>query len=170
MSDMDNKPINIQKYENYKEQFKRLKMAMSHCFYLEAMFICYAIMEDRTESILVHAGKWDAYLKKRGRYQVTIDSKIKYIKSFSTQKNSLTNKYFGDEILDEIIEWKDERNRIMHALMKQNLTTEELESLASRGEMLAKTITNRSGSFTKALERAKKKRVITFFGDKEMNL
>ena len=157
MSDMDNKPINIQKYENYKEQFKRLKMAMSHCFYLEAMFICYAIMEDRTESILVHAGKWDAYLKKRGRYQVTIDSKIKYIKSFSTQKNSLANKYFGDEILDEIIEWKDERNRIMHALMKQNLTTEELEGLASRGEMLAKTITNRSGSFTKALERAKKK-------------
>ena len=58
---------NMQKYENYKEQFKRLNRALANGFNLEAVFIEYAIMEDRTESILRHAGKYEAYLKKRGR-------------------------------------------------------------------------------------------------------
>ena len=40
------------KYNNYKEQFKRLDKAINNRFYLEAMFIAYAIIEDRTESIL----------------------------------------------------------------------------------------------------------------------
>ena len=62
---------NLQKHENYREQFVRLKKALTSKFYLEAIFIEYSIIEDRTESILRHAEKWDAYLKKRGRYQVT---------------------------------------------------------------------------------------------------
>ena len=44
------------KYENYKEQFRRLNKALANGFNLEAMFIEYAIMEDRTESILRHGG------------------------------------------------------------------------------------------------------------------
>ena len=56
-------PENMQKYENQKEQFKRLNRAMDQCFYLEAMFIAYAILEDRTESILRNAEKWDVYVK-----------------------------------------------------------------------------------------------------------
>ena len=52
---------NQQKYENYTEQFRRLNKALANGFNLEAMFIAYAIMEDRTESILRHAGYWDAY-------------------------------------------------------------------------------------------------------------
>ena len=40
--------FNIQKYENYKEQMKRLDRALTNGFNLEAMFIEYAIMEDRT--------------------------------------------------------------------------------------------------------------------------
>jgi hypothetical protein len=49
---MENQPLsaNMQKYENYKEQMNRLKKAMANAFYLEALFIEYAIMEDRTES------------------------------------------------------------------------------------------------------------------------
>ena len=112
---------NMQKYENYKEQFKRLNMALSHKFFLEAVFISYAIMEDRSESILRHSGKWDAYLKNRRGHQVTIDSKINYIKGFAAQKMTLLNKYFGDDLLDEVLEWKDKRNQIIHALMKQFL-------------------------------------------------
>ena len=44
------------KYSNYKEQFKRLNKAISNNYYLEAAFIAYAIMEDRTESILTYEG------------------------------------------------------------------------------------------------------------------
>ena len=59
------KTENQLKYENYREQFKRLNSALHSGFNLEAMFIEYAIMEDRTESILRHADKWEAYIKSR---------------------------------------------------------------------------------------------------------
>ena len=154
---MADKPENVQKYENYKEQFKRLNKAMNNQFYLEAIFISYAIIEDRTESVLRHAGKWDAYLKRRGRYQVTLDSKINYISNFAREKKSLLNKYFGDGILDEILEWKEKRNKLMHALMKQSLTTEILESLAIQGKEYARVLTNKSGSYRRAIERAQRR-------------
>ena len=56
---------NQQKYLNYKEQFKRLNRAISSGFNLEAMFIAYSIMEDRSESVLRHAGKYEKYLEVR---------------------------------------------------------------------------------------------------------
>lgn len=52
MGDADNSL----KYGNYKEQMGRLKKAMANRFLLEALFIEYAVIEDRTESILRHAG------------------------------------------------------------------------------------------------------------------
>jgi hypothetical protein len=70
---------NQQKYENYKEQFRRLNKAFANGFNMEALFIEYAIMEDRTELILRYAGLWEAYLKKRGNRGPTINSKIFYI-------------------------------------------------------------------------------------------
>lgn len=149
----ETKPENMQKYENYKEQFKRLNRAMNQCFYLEAMFIAYAIMEDRTESILRHAGKWEAYLKKRNGRDPSINSKIKYIQGQAGLNKTLLNKYFSDNLLTEILEWKDERNRMIHALMKQALTTEELENLALQGKNLARALTNKSGSFNRAMDR-----------------
>ena len=152
-------PENMQKYENYKEQFKRLNRAMDQCFYLEAMFIAYAILEDRTESILRHAEKWDAYIKSRKGHNATIDSKIRYIQKQAEQRKTLMNKYFSDDLLDLVLIWKEERNRMIHALMKQLLTTEELFELAEQGKMLARQLTNRSGNFSRAVERKKKKKV-----------
>ena len=69
MSEINN-PIatHIQKYENYREQFIRLKKALDSKFFLEAIFIEYTIIEDRTGSILRDVGKWDSYLKKRVFY------------------------------------------------------------------------------------------------------
>ena len=151
----ESKSENMQKYENYKEQFKRLNRAMNQCFYLEAMFIAYAIIEDRTESILQHAGKWEAYLKKRNGRDPSINSKIKYIQGQAGLNKTLLNKYFSDNLLTEILEWKDERNRMIHALMKQALTTEILKDLALQGKNLARVLTNRSGSFNRAVDRKK---------------
>ena len=148
---------NLIKYENYKEQVKRLDKALNNKFYLEAIFIEYAIIEDRTESILKHAGKWEAYLKKRGRYQVTLDSKINYISGFARERGSLLHKYFSDELLVEILEWKEERNSLMHALMKQSLTTEELRTVALKGKDLARKIANKATTYRRAVERNSKR-------------
>lgn len=156
---MDNQTTidNMQKSENYREQFVRLKRALASEFYLEAIFIEYTIIEDRTESILRHAGKWEAYLKKRGRYQATLDSKIAYIQDFAREKKSLAHKYFSNSLLNEIDVWKEERNRLIHALLKQTLTTEEIYKIAHIGDKLAKEIRTRATTFSRALERKKLK-------------
>ena len=91
---MENEVIsNQQKYENYRDQFKRLNKAVASGFNLEAVFIEYAIIEDRTESILRHASRWDAYLKKLGGRNQTLTSKIGYIKRQmeSNRKDLLNN-------------------------------------------------------------------------------
>ena len=78
---------NSQKQANYTEQFRRLNKALANGFNLEAMFIAYAIMEDRTESVLRHSGWWDAYVASRKGHQVTIDSKIRYIQKIKETEN-----------------------------------------------------------------------------------
>ena len=50
---MDRLPGNQQKYENYRMQSRRLSSVLRSGFYLEAVFIEYAIIEDRLESHFV---------------------------------------------------------------------------------------------------------------------
>ncbi len=146
---------NQQKYENYKEQFRRLNRALFGGFNLEAIFIAYTIMEDRTESALRHAGLYDVYVASRKGRQVSIDSKIKYIQKQAEAKKSIAHKYFSDSLLDDILAWKEERNRLIHALLKQHLTDEDIQSCANRGVELVKTLRNRVSSFNRAVEKAK---------------
>ena len=152
---MDEKtPIdNLQKHENYREQFVRLKRALAAEFFLEAIFIEYTIIEDRTESILRHAGKWDACVKKQRGHFLTLEKKIEYIKEIAREKKSVAHKYFSDTLMDEILEWKEERNRLIHALLKQTLTTEEVSEIAHTGERLTKEIRTRATNFSRAVER-----------------
>ena len=152
---MDEKtPIdNLQKHENYREQFVRLKRALAAEFFLEAIFIEYTIIEDRTESILRHAGKWDACVKKQRGHFLTLEKKIEYIKEIAREKKSIAHKYFSDTLMDEILEWKEERNRLIHALLKQILSTEEVSKIAHTGERLTKEIRTRATNFSRAVER-----------------
>ena len=50
---MDRLPGNQQKYENYRMQSRRLSSVLRSGFYLEAVFIEYAIIEDSLESHFV---------------------------------------------------------------------------------------------------------------------
>ena len=154
MPDNNKKTIPGQlKYENYREQFKRLNKALANGFNLEAMFIEYAIMEDRTESVLRHADLWDAYIKSRNGRDPNIDSKIKYIKKRAENRKDLLHKYFSDNLLDRILEWKDERNRLIHALLKQELEHNEVSKLAEQGNVLVKLLRNRSSSYNRAADK-----------------
>ena len=146
---------NQQKYENYKELFKRLNKALANGFHLEAMFIEYAVMEDRTESIIRHAGLWEAYLRKRGTRGATINSKITYIQGKVTSGDKLLARYFSDNLLNQVLAWKEERNRLIHALLKQQFEHNEIMELAAQGNELVKTLRTRSGSYNRAVEKAK---------------
>ena len=148
---------NMQKYENYGEQFRRLKKALRYHFYLEAVFIAYAIMEDRTEAILCYAGQWGAYRKSRRGWEPSFDTKVKRIKKIAEEKKALPRRYFSDELLDAVLSWKEERNQLIHALMKQTLTSDALEDIASRGSDLARKLTNQAGYYRRAVQRQKEK-------------
>ena len=151
------KTENQLKYENYKEQMKRLNSALAHGFNLEAMFIEYAIMEDRTESILRHADKWDAYMKKQKGRDPTINSKVKYIQKLADFNNDLLHKYFSDDLLDRVLTWKDERNRLIHALLKQEFEHNEVSALSNRGKQLVDELRKRAGNYNRAIDRQKEK-------------
>ena len=146
---------NQQKYENYREQFQRLNKALANGFNLEAMFIEYAIMEDRTESILHHAELWDAYIKSRKGREPTINSKVQYIQKRAENKKDLLHRYFSDDLLERVLAWKEERNRLIHALLKQQFEHNEIAGLATKGNELVKALRSKSGSYNRAIEKAK---------------
>lgn len=147
-------PENMQKYENYKEQFKRLDRAIKEGFNLEAVFIAYAIMEDRTESILRYENNG---IKPKKGHRVSLDAKLRKVKTISREQESLPYRYFQEDFVDQIFEWKEERNRMIHALLKQNLSTEKLVELALQGRYLARQLSNKANNYKRAVERRKQK-------------
>lgn len=148
---------NKQKYENYKEQFRRLELALKNHFYLEATFIAYAIMEDRTESILRHGDLYEAYLKSRGKRSANIDSKLRFIQKKAECKADTLHKYFSDDLLEQILDWKDDRNRLIHALLKQDLSTQILQEMAAHGSELAKELRTRTSRYNRVIDNHNKK-------------
>ena len=142
---------NEQKYYNYKVQSQRLKKALDNGFLLEAMFIEYAMLEDRTEAILRYEGNT---ITSNGH--ITINRKLNKIKSIAQEKKSLANKYFTDELIDQISIWKDKRNSMIHAMMKQSFSTVELQELADEGLYLVKTLNRLSTNYKRAVERKNK--------------
>lgn len=141
---------NMEKYENYKEQMGRLKKAMDNHFLLEALFIEYAVLEDRCESILRHSGAFNPERHK------TLNSKLNRIAELARNKKTPLHQHITPELVDEIKVWKEKRNRLIHALMKQKLTGEELERIVTQGQQLVKTMCSKTTSYKRRLEREQK--------------
>lgn len=72
---------NLEKYENYRRQKSQLKKALANEFFYEAIFIEYAIMEDRLEAALRHGGA--KLINSRGN-PLTISEKINKLSSNAT--------------------------------------------------------------------------------------
>lgn len=146
---------NIQKYKNYREQFKRLNKAFDYKFYMEAIFIEYAIMEDRAEAILQYEG--NEIKPKNEQEFISITRKLKKIEKIAEQKNSLPERYFSDDIIKNISEWVKQRNGLIHALLKKELTTEEVEAFALEGKKLARALSNKAKNYKSAVARKEEK-------------
>lgn len=114
---MDSTVDNQQKDENYRVQMGRLKAALRGHFYLEAIFIEYAIMEDRLEAILRHADKWHP---KQDEF-ISIDKKAKSVAKLAEEKKNPAHRYFPPEQTDGILAWKGKRNisRNFHCSLMQ---------------------------------------------------
>ena len=149
---MSHSPITGQeKYRNYKEQFDRLNKALKNEFYLEAIFIEYAILEDRTESVLHHACLWDSYMK--GKKMANIGTKLTFIKNKASAKSCTLHPYFSDDLLDQLRDWKNRRNPLIHDLLNQKLGDEDLKKLALDGSELARILRTRATSHNRAADK-----------------
>ena len=146
---MDVVSDNMQKYENYRVQIGRLKKALKEHFYLEAIFIEYAIMEDRLEAILRHAGKWHP---KEGRF-VSLEAKTKKVAKLAEEKKNPAHRYFPPELTDVLLAWKERRNQLIHALLKQSLHSVDLLEVVEEGERLTKQLCSKATSHRRALEK-----------------
>lgn len=138
---------NMGKYGNYKEQMGRLKKAMNAGFYIEAIAIEYAVIEDRMESILRHSNKFNP------DKHTTLTKKLNRVSEIQRNKTGLLRKYITEELIEEIHEWKNNRNPVVHALLKLNLNTEDLKSIAEKGQSIVKTLCSKVTSYNRALEK-----------------
>lgn len=140
-----------EKYRNYKEQFERLNKALKNEFYLEAIFIEYAILEDRTQSVLEHAGLWEAYMK--GKKMANIGTKLTFIKNKAAVKSCTLHPYFNDDLMEQLRLWKNKRNPLIHDLLNQKLGDNDLKDLAMEGSTLVRTLRTRATSHNRAADK-----------------
>ena len=95
-----------EKYENYKVLKVKLKKALAAEFFYEAIFIEYAILEDRTESALIHAGV--KHLNSKGN-PAKLTDKINKMRSNPAFTQSYVRKRSHSSFLMTSIEWKRKR-------------------------------------------------------------
>lgn len=128
---------NMMKYETYKTMNENLTRAMKSGFFYEAIFIEYAILEDRLTSLLKYAGI--SYLDKKGN-DISISQKIKKAEIC----NPFAVKYVRDritpELLDQVRMWSKKRNDLIHHLAAIPYDHESVQLLAEEGSALVKLL------------------------------
>ena len=129
------------KYNNYKEQAKRLEKALKYEFYVEALAIEYAMIEDRIQSVLKHSGF--AIADKNGK-MYSIQHNINRLKSSAYFNTANIRKKVPLDLIAQIEEWKKQRNRVFHALLKAEFKSGDFRLLAIEGNQLRKQISNKS--------------------------
>lgn len=142
---------NMEKYENYRHQKERLKKALKDEFYLEAVLIEYAIMEDRLESALVHA---EAFNPKKHEM---IKPKLKRLHSLGTERGTGFSRYYPEELLGAIESWIGRRNTLVHSLMKSSVDDGMLKDCAEEGKELTDRLDGRVSAYKRAITRANNK-------------
>ncbi len=142
----------MDKYEKnikYKDLMEKLKNSVKNEFYYEAIFIEYAILEDRTESILRHSNI--STINSNG-LPLTLNSKLSKIQKSKFYKYSYVRKHLTINLIDSIYDWKNDRNKLIHDLIKANYSNEEIKNVALKGYDLIKKINNKSTLINKYID------------------
>ncbi|MBP3412963.1 MAG: hypothetical protein J6K89_06845 [Oscillospiraceae bacterium] len=131
---------NMEKYQIYKDMMENLKKAMTAGFYYQAIFIEYAILEDRFTSALRCAGV--KYLNKNGR-EIDMSYKLGKLRGNAEFAIPYVRKRLPLELLDEVEAWKKERDKLIHNLAKIPYNDKAVEAVAVKGQDLVKLLDNR---------------------------
>lgn len=141
---------NLEKYEAYKAMKMNLNKAMKSGFYYQAIFIEYAILEDRCLSVLKHAGV--KYLDSKG-HEIKLQDKLRKMKGNPAFLNDYVRERITLELIDEIESWKTDRNQLVHALAKIPYSHDSIKEVAERGQILINTIDNRVRSVNRFFDK-----------------
>jgi len=133
---------NMEKYEAYKKMYEDLNKAMKYGFYYEAIFIEYAIFEDRLRSLLKYAG---LPAEKKGR-ALTLVQKLNTIRTNEKFCDNFIRERLTSELLDSVEEWKDKRNKLIHNLANTPYTSDEVKVIAEEGYELLRVFKSKSQS------------------------
>lgn len=140
---------NQEKYETYKSIHGNLKKAINSGFYYEAIFLEYAILEDRLASVLKYADI--PYSQKDGR-DVSISTKLNRIENRTELSDKFYKDRFTTELLNRARAWLDERNDLIHHLAKLPYSNDRVKNVAIEGRELVDLIKNRSASVIRRLK------------------
>lgn len=133
-------PGDVIKQFTYAERKVQLKKALQSGFYFEAIFIEYAIMEDRTESILRHAGSI-SLTNKQGR-PLSLSQKVNKIRGCKPFEEKRIRRHLSLELLARLDEWREKRNELVHVLMKSQADYSELKPIAEAGKEIVRLLEN----------------------------
>ena len=134
------------KNEHFRQLIKRIDDAKLQGFYLECLWLEYAFLEGRLDSVISKAG---IVIKNP---KAMFGTKIQAIKDGCTSDSLLSN-CIGMNELEKLTEWKDKRNALMHKLADDlrpwSELNAEIEILAEEGSVIAR-------SFAASIRRYKK--------------
>lgn len=139
---------NTEKQERYALLKNKLRIAIEKKFWFEACMIEYAIMEDRTSSILYHAKVCkNSYDPKK-----TLTNKLCSIELQIGKKHPIISKKVDIKTIVAIKEWKDKRNDLVH---KSCLVYDEEKArdIAILGYNIVKNISNESAKVTRLADK-----------------
>ena len=120
-----------------------LENAMKDENYIEASWLCYALIEQRiTRMIEKHINKCPKKKRTKDKGPVGISTKIECLKKL-TKIGYGAYKDVDKKLLNDLANWIKDRNKLMHGLVSiehYKKYEKEFESLAKRGQPLVKQL------------------------------
>ncbi len=141
---------NVEKRQVYSVLKTKLKIAIQQEFYLEALLLEYAIIEDRLSSVLRATNL--SYIRSDGE-EISIQKKIDKIRNASISKRFPVYRRVPDGLMTETEEWKEARNALVHKSCSRLFINEEVKQCALHGEKIVRKITNMARNIKRAREK-----------------
>ena len=141
---------NEEKRQVYTILKAKLKIALQQGFYLEALLLEYAIIEDRLSSILRSADL--VYIQNDGK-EISIQKKINKIRNANESKRFPIYRRVPLDLILDIEEWKGIRNDLVHKSCTSLYNSEKVTECALEGKELVRRISNTARSLKRAKER-----------------
>jgi hypothetical protein len=141
---------NYVKQEIYANMKENLKKAMRAGFYYEAIFIEYAIIEDRCASLLKHA---DVKCIDSKGYELKLASKLNKLRGNPKFVVPYVRKRIPLEFIDRIDLWKKQRDIFIHSLAKIPYDDENVMQVATEGNEIVRILDNKSKSINRFFDK-----------------